>query len=136
MNKAIKIAKRINKITKLNVFENTRRIEVVEVRSLLVFILYRYEKMKLHNIASFLEENGKSSDHSSVLHAFRMFEVYLKGNKKLGKLLTKLTKNTKDVNNQAKREFVKLKVNYLNNENIEAMVQLVDTMEQEELDEL
>ena len=62
--------------------------------------------------------------------------MYLKGNKKLGKLLTKLTKNTKDVNNQAKREFVKLKVNYLNNENIEAMVQLVDTMEQKELDEL
>ncbi len=82
MNKAITIANRVNKITKENVFDNSRRLNVVEARSLLVFILYKYEKMKLQNIASFLEENGKSSDHTSVLHALRMFDTYLIKNKK------------------------------------------------------
>ena len=39
MNKAIKIAKQINKVANVDVFENTRRREVVEARSLLSFIL-------------------------------------------------------------------------------------------------
>tara|TARA_R100001163_G_scaffold8902_2_gene8651 strand:+ start:6184 stop:6597 length:414 start_codon:yes stop_codon:yes gene_type:complete len=135
MNKPILIAKRINKMTKVDVFDNTRKSKVVEARSLLVFILYKYEKMKLQNIASFLEENGKSSDHSSVLHALRMFEIYLKGNKRLGQRLTMLTKNIRDVDNIAKKEFIKLKVNYLSDKSIDKMVALVDTMEQKELNE-
>jgi hypothetical protein len=45
-----------------------------------------------------------------------------------------LTKNIKDVNNEAKIEFIKLKVNYLSDESIKTMVELVDTMEQKELE--
>tara|TARA_B100001175_G_scaffold193890_1_gene164504 strand:+ start:3462 stop:3872 length:411 start_codon:yes stop_codon:yes gene_type:complete len=136
MNKPILIAKRINKMTKVDVFDNTRKSKVVEARSLLVFILYKYQKMKLQSIANFLEENGKSSDHSSVLHALRMFEIYLKTNKRLGQRLTMLTKNIRDADNIAKKEFIKLKVNYLSDTSINKMVDLVDTMEQKELDEL
>jgi hypothetical protein len=63
-----------------------------------------------------------------------MFEIYLTTNKTLGKWLTMLTKNIKDVNNEAKIEFIKLKVNYLSDESIKTMVELVDTMEQKELE--
>ena len=132
MNKQLRIANRINKIAKVDVFENSRKSDVVEARSLLVFILYKYEKMKLQQIANFFRKYGKTSDHSSVLHALNMFEIYLTTNKTLGKWLTMLTKNIKDVNNEAKIEFIKLKVNYLSDESIKTMVELVATMEQKE----
>ena len=86
MNKAIKIANRIKKITKLDVFENTRKIEIVEVRSLLAWVLYKYEKMKLQQIAEFFQSQGKTSSHSSVLHAVNTFETNVQYNRKIGQL--------------------------------------------------
>ena len=53
MNRVNKIAKRINKLANLNVFENTRKTEYVEARSLLGFILKKYEGMTLHEIRDF-----------------------------------------------------------------------------------
>ena len=50
MNKQLRIANKINKIAKVDVFENSRKSDVVEARSLLVFILYKYEKMKLQQM--------------------------------------------------------------------------------------
>ena len=98
MTKAIKIANRIKKITKLDVFENTRKIETVEVRSLLAWVLYKYEKMKLQQIAEFFESQGKTSSHSSVLHAVNTFETNVQYNTKIGKWLPELTKSNKDKN--------------------------------------
>ena len=133
MNKAIKIANRIKKITKLDVFENTRKIEIVEVRSLLAFILYKYEKMKLQQIAEFFQSQGKTSSHSSVLHAVNTFETNVQYNRKIGEWLTYLTKTSKDPNYDSKREFVKFKVNHLNNENINKIVNIIDDLEKKEL---
>ena len=133
MNKAIKIANRINKITKLDVFENTRKIEIVEVRSLLAWVLYKYEKMKLQQIAEFFESQGKTSSHSSVLHAVNTFETNVQYNRKIGEWLTYLTKTSKDPNYDSKREFVKFKVNHLNNENINKIVNIIDDLEKKEL---
>jgi len=133
MTKAIKIANRIKKITKLDVFENTRKIEVVEVRSLLAWVLYKYEKMKLQQIAEFFESQGKTSSHSSVLHAVNTFETNVQYNTKIGKWLTQLTKTNKGVNNKSKREFVRLKANHLNNENIDKIVKIIDEIEQKEI---
>ena len=134
MTKAIKIANRIKKITKLDVFENTRKIEVVEVRSLLAWVLYKYEKMKLQQIAEFFESQGKTSSHSSVLHAVNTFETIVQYNTKIGKWLTELTKSNKGVNNKSKREFVKLKANHLNNKNIDKIINIIDQLEQKELE--
>ena len=125
MNTAKIIANKVNRISGVNVFENSRTNPIVEARSLLIFILYKYKKMKLQEIANFFEDNGKSSDHSTVLHALNSFEIYLTTNKTLGKWLTILTKNIKDMNNDAKKEFIKLKVNYLSNQSLETMVDLV-----------
>jgi|TARA_R100000030_G_scaffold31883_1_gene23430 hypothetical protein len=133
MTKAIKIANKIKKITKLDVFENTRKIEIVEVRSLLAFILYKYEKMKLQEIAKFFQSQGKTSSHSSVLHAVNNFETNAQYNKKIGDWLTYLTKTSKDLNYDAKREFVKFKANHLNDENINIMINIIDQLEQKKL---
>ena len=133
MTKAIKIANRIKKITKLDVFENTRKIEIVEVRSLLAFILYKYEKMKLQQIAEFFQSQGKTSSHSSVLHAVNTFETNVQYNRKIGEWHTYLTKTSKDLNYDSKREFVKFKANHLNNENINKIVNIIDELEKKQL---
>lgn len=70
-------------ITGINVFENTRKREVVETRSLLVYILREVENMSLFSIRDFFRANGKEYDHSTVLHAQKSYAMYSKYNKKL-----------------------------------------------------
>jgi phenylalanyl-tRNA synthetase alpha subunit len=90
--------------------------------------------MKLQQIAEFFESQGKTSSHSSVLHAVNTFETNVQYNTKIGKWLTELTKSNKGVNNKSKREFVKLKANHLNNENIDKIVNIIDELEKKELE--
>jgi hypothetical protein len=70
-------------ITGIDVFENTRRREVVETRALLVYILREVENMSLFTIRDFFRANGKEYDHSTVLHAQNSYPMYAKYNKKL-----------------------------------------------------
>tara|TARA_B100000963_G_C22539048_1_gene631310 strand:+ start:94 stop:507 length:414 start_codon:yes stop_codon:yes gene_type:complete len=132
MKKAITLAKRINKITNTNVFENTRKRKVVDARSLLTFILYNYHNMTLQSIADFLESNGKSSDHSTVLYSINSFQTNKRYNIKLEEWLKLLT-TKKENKNKAKREFLKLKANHLNIKNINKIVDVIDNLEKEQL---
>jgi phenylalanyl-tRNA synthetase alpha subunit len=89
--------------------------------------------MKLQQIAEFFQSQGKTSSHSSVLHAVNTFETNVQYNRKIGEWLTQLTKSNKGVNNKSKREFVKLKANHLNNENINKIVNIIDELEKKQL---
>ena len=62
MTEALKIAKRINKLSDVNVFENSRSSKVVEVRSLLNKILYDFKNMTLAQIRDFYRNTGKPMD--------------------------------------------------------------------------
>ena len=95
MNKAIKIAKQINKVANVDVFENTRRREVVEARSLLSFILYKYEKMTLQQIGNLFKDKGRSGNHTTVLHAIKSFETHKKYNSKIQECYLTLQSNLK-----------------------------------------
>ena len=66
MTEALKIAKRINKLSDVNVFENSRSSKVVEVRSLLNKILYDFKNMTLAQIRDFYRNTGKPMDHAIV----------------------------------------------------------------------
>ena len=70
-------------ITGINVFENSRKREVVETRALLVYILREVENMSLFSVRDFFRANGKEYDHSTVLHAQKSYAMYSKYNKKL-----------------------------------------------------
>lgn len=126
MNKAIKIAKQINKVANVDVFENTRRREVVEARSLLSFILYKYEKMTLQQIGNLFKDKGRSGNHTTVLHAIKSFETHKKYNSKIQEWLLDITIKLK--NNDAKKEFIKHKVNFLDTEDVDKIAKQVDTM--------
>ena len=132
MNKAKKIARQVNKLAKLDVFKNTRKREYIEARSLLSMVLYKYEKMNLHEIKNFYIENGKSSDHTTVLHSIKNWDMYRHYNNTLIDWLTCITTDMGKANNEAKRELIKLKVNYISNEDVDEIATIVDLMAKKE----
>lgn len=128
MSKADKIAKEINKIAKVDVFQNTRKREVVEARSLLSFILYKYEKMTLQEIGNLFKQKGRSGNHTTVLHSIKSFEKNNKYNNRIQRWLLKITRQLRDID--AKREFIKHKVNFLKNKDVDKIAKQVDKMTQ------
>ncbi len=85
MKEANKIAKEIIDISGIDVFENTRKREYIEMRSLLTFILRHHCNMKFKDIRDFYESNGKSYDHATAIHSLRAFEMHRRYNNKLDK---------------------------------------------------
>ena len=67
-------------------FAETRKRNVIEHRALLCYLLRNNLKMTFDGIAKFMIENGKSYDHSTVIHAVNMYPTYRKYNKKLYEL--------------------------------------------------
>ena len=62
--KPIELATKIEELTGLNVFENTRRRNVIEVRSLLCHLLRSKLNMRWTSIAYFFQENNKHITHA------------------------------------------------------------------------
>ena len=67
MKEANKIAKHIIDISGINVFDNTRKREYIEMRSLLTFMLRHHCNMTYAQIRDFYESNGKSYDHTTIV---------------------------------------------------------------------
>ena len=85
MKEANKIAKNIIDISGINVFDNTRKREHIEMRSLLTFMLRHHCNMTFHQIKNFYESKGKSYDHATALHSLKSFETHRRYNPKIDK---------------------------------------------------
>tara|TARA_R100001244_G_scaffold45735_1_gene41114 strand:+ start:244 stop:726 length:483 start_codon:yes stop_codon:yes gene_type:complete len=81
--KPIQLANKLKNITKINVFENTRKREVVGIRMLLCYLLREKLGMRWTNIALFFANNNKPMTHATAMHSYKMYPVYKKHNKKL-----------------------------------------------------
>jgi hypothetical protein len=124
----VQIAKEVMRLTNVDVFKNTRKREVVEARSLLSTLLYKYKKNTLTNIARFYEENGKSMNHSTVIHAVRSFEVHKKYRKRLNDWLSIIVMDLNHIDSKAKRVFVIDQINQLTDKQVSALAELVQDM--------
>ena len=72
------LSSKINELFDLNMFKNTRKIEYVLARCLLAHtIKHKYNKTTLQYIANMYEQNGKSSDHSTILHNIRTWSRFI-----------------------------------------------------------
>lgn len=134
MNRAKKIAKKINKLSGINVFKNTRKANYVEARSLLGFILKNYEKMTLYQIRDFYIENGKNMNHATVIHSIKNFQVFKNYEPQLIDWLNIISEDLDAFNNEAKRELIKLKVNYISNKDVDELSLTIDAMAKKELE--
>jgi len=81
--KPIEVANKLKNTSKINVFENTRKKEVVEIRMLLCYLLREKLGMRWINIAKFFSNNGKNMTHATAIHSCNMYPAYKKNNKKL-----------------------------------------------------
>lgn len=81
--KPIQIVNKIIKLSNLDIFENTRRKNHVEVRSLVCYILREKLNMRWTNISKFFNDNNKTMTHASCIHSFNNYNMYCKSNKKL-----------------------------------------------------
>jgi hypothetical protein len=84
--KPIDVAKKLKDITKINVFDDTRKREVIEIRMLLCYLLRQKLGMRWVNIAKFFSNNGKKMTHATAIHCYKMYPVYKKHNNKLAEI--------------------------------------------------
>ena len=73
----------IETLSNINIFQNTRRREVVEVRSLLYTILRNFYRFNLREIQDLCSEYGYEITHASVIHSLKSFNIYKSYNKNL-----------------------------------------------------
>ena len=87
MNKDyLKISERIIEMTGVDIFQNTRKREYVELRALACYIFRKKMNMRWTSIANFFTSMGKKTDHASVIHLVKMYPIYKKSNEELSEL--------------------------------------------------
>jgi len=83
---AQEISDKIIKKTGVNVFEDTRKKEVIHYRSLLIYLLREKMNLRWTNIALFFKANDKNITHATVIHSHHYYKVYKDENPKLEEL--------------------------------------------------
>jgi len=128
MTEALKIAKRINRLSDVNVFENSRSSKVVEVRSLLNKILYDFKNMTLAQIRDFYINKGKPMNHATVLHSLQSFNMYRRYNPKLNEYFDEMIKQYELSTKYEKRNSIEHKIKYLSDDSLDKAHDLVDEL--------
>ena len=79
----IQIANKIELYSGIKIFQNTRKKPVIELRSLLVYLLREKLGMRWLNIALFFKSRGKPIHHATLIYSNRQYRMYKKTNKNL-----------------------------------------------------
>ena len=72
------LARQVNKHSNLDIFKNSRQRDYTEARSVFNFIARQVFLYPYLSIARFYKINGKSSDHSTIIHSVKNFENYIR----------------------------------------------------------
>lgn len=118
----------IKKVTGYDPYSKTRKREVVEARGLYIHLLHKYHKKRPVHIARLMGYN-----HATILHSIKNFDVYLKYNDRLEtELYTMLMYGEYD-SIEMLIEYIKLKLQYLNKEDIKKLTDQVREMYEESI---
>lgn len=90
MNKAELLGAEINSTLGLNLYENSRKLEIVDARSIYCYILHKEMNYTLYQVRDSLRAKGKNYDHSTVMHSVKMFEEVRERRKDIGNLRDKI----------------------------------------------
>jgi|TARA_Y100000114_G_scaffold98278_1_gene91471 hypothetical protein len=128
MRQLAALGRTINKLAGVNIYQNTRHRPIIEARSLFSVIAYRYHNYTFEQIANFLISKGKTSDHSSVLHAYKNFDMYAQYSKHLIEWLEDIVGGTKNFNKQQLIKLVNHKISLLEEREINLIYDIVDNL--------
>lgn len=124
----------INEIESLSgyrVFENTRRREVVEVRSLLYTVLKKFYRFTLREIQDLAEEYNYSITHASVIHSINSFDVYSKYSPHLLEWYHAVVIDLEEDLAAQRIDFIKPKLKYLSDDDLLKLSTIVKEMYEE-----
>jgi|TARA_R110000782_G_scaffold213622_3_gene301568 chromosomal replication initiation ATPase DnaA len=110
---AQEISDRIVKKTKINVFENSRRKEVIHYRSLLIYLLREKMNLRWTSIALFFKANAKDITHATIMHSHHYYPVYKDENKDLDVLEKQFNFKPVDLDTLDKIHYLENKVENL-----------------------
>lgn len=94
MTREESIAEEINSALDLNLYENSRRLELVDARSIYCYILHKELNYTLYQIRDSLRAKGKNYNHCSVLHSVRIFDEVRNRRKDINELRDKILSRT------------------------------------------
>ena len=83
--KLSRIAEVIKDLHNIDIFENTRRREVIEMRAVANTYMRNHNKMRLKEIVQAYAENNFSTAHCTIIYSLNNYENHTKYNKKLDK---------------------------------------------------
>ena len=78
-----KIGDSVKEVSGLDIFDNTRRRDYVEMRALVCYVLRKKLRIGLTNIALYFQSEGKTMHHATVIHLIKMYPVYKRYNSQL-----------------------------------------------------
>tara|TARA_Y100000114_G_C11760912_1_gene329662 strand:+ start:2180 stop:2614 length:435 start_codon:yes stop_codon:yes gene_type:complete len=119
------LGKKVNSLASVDIYENTRKRATIEARSLFNFVAYKYFLLTFDEIAKFLKTKGKTSDHSTILHSLRNFELYSFHNTNLNGWLEDIISSDK-FDKRMTTKMVARKMQMLNEKDIKEIAELVD----------
>ena len=121
----LEISKKIIKLSGLDIFDNTRKRQYIEMRALLCYLMRDKLSMRWEKIAEFFSSQGKTMHYSNALYLVSNYPMYKSNNKLLEKFEKTFVFSSKipytDID----------KVNYLENKYIEIeskYLELIDTL--------
>jgi phosphopantothenate synthetase len=72
------IANTIKEVTDVNIFEKTRRRDVVELRSVATYYLRKVAGLKYRQISDQYKRNGLRIHHATLIHSLNNYDIYKK----------------------------------------------------------
>ena len=133
MREANKIAEDIIDISGLDVFDNTRKKEYIQMRSLLTFMLRHHCNMKFTEIRDFYESNGKNYDHATAIHSLRSFETNRKHNPKLDKYFDIVLLRVRN-KSKLRKALINHIIDYTKSRDLKKLLRIVDTLPLKDID--
>jgi hypothetical protein len=84
----------IKQITGIDIFQETRKQEVVEYRAVANLFLNKIMGYSLMDIVRWYQSNGKNSHHATIIFSINNYDIYKKYNKDLEKMFNTLLSST------------------------------------------
>lgn len=81
-----KIGNSVKEASGLNIFDNTRIREYVEMRALVCYVLRKKLRIGLTNIALYFQSEGKTMHHATVIHLVNQYPIYKRYNPRLAEI--------------------------------------------------
>lgn len=98
------IAEKVIELSGINIFERSRKREIVEMRSLFFYILKNKLDMGLTEMSRYFEDSASSINHATIIWSLKNYDLYKSTNKRIQEIeemiILKTSMNIKGINRE------------------------------------